>query len=343
MKKFYRIFAGIIFVAVFIALFLFISETLRLKTGGSMDMVHSFYELEENSVDVLGLGSSHAYYALQPNQLWEEYGITAYTLASPQQSLPMSYFLLKEALNYQKPKVLLLESYYFCSSKLFNSEARLRMAFDGMRNSEVKKEMLDTLLPDLSWKDKLSWYMPLLKYHSRWQQLTSADFHTRPYYRGGKLDTTVYPCRDMGLDIPERAIPEVCLEYFEKIVDICEENNIELIVYATPYNTSQKAYEKRQGTSLALEKYLVEREIPFLFLQRSGAAGIDFETDFRDPAHLNLNGQRKVTGYLGKYLDENYELPNHKGDPEYAAYEEDYLLFQRDLESGFNTEYDWEE
>ena len=216
------------------------------------------------------------------------------------------------------------------------------MAFDGMRNDEVKAEMLDTLLPDLSWKEKLSWYIPFLKYHSRWQELASADFHTRPYYRGGKLDTTVYPCKDMGLDIPEREIPPVCLEYFEKIVDVCEENNIELVVYATPFSTSQSSYAHRQGASLALEKYLAEKEIPFLFLQKSKAAEIDFETDFRDRGHLNLNGQRKVTGYLGKYLHENYDLQNHKAEVGYAVYEEDYLLYQRDLESGFNTEYDWE-
>lgn len=308
-----------------------------------MDMIHSFYEMEENTVDVLGLGSSHAFYALQPNQLWEEYGMTAYVMASPEQTLPMSYFLLKEALKYQKPEVLLLEGYYIYYEKFFSSKARLRMAFDGMRNDEIKAEMLNTFLPDLSWKDKLSWYIPFLKYHSRWQSLKSADFHTRPYYRGGKLDTTVYRNKDMGLDIPELEIPSVSLEYFEKIADICEKNGIELIVYATPFSSSQSAYEYRQGASLAFEKYLAKKGIPFLFLQKSKAAGIDFETDFRDWAHLNLSGQRKVTGYIGKYLHENYSLQNHKEEEGYAAYEEEYLLYKRDLESGFNTEFDWEE
>ena len=41
------------------------AEILRRKTAAETDMVHSFYEIEENSLDVLFLGSSHLYYGVQ--------------------------------------------------------------------------------------------------------------------------------------------------------------------------------------------------------------------------------------------------------------------------------------
>lgn len=297
-------------------------------------MTHTFYEVDPNTVDVLALGTSHMYRSFQPNVLWKEYGITSYALGTPQQSLATSYFLLKEALNYQKPKVVLLESYYFYIEQLYISETRVRNAFDGMRNGKVKKEMLEELMPGLSWQEKLSWYLPFLKYHARWNELKDYDFHPKPYLRGGKMTMDVYENVDMGLDIPARELPEAGVKYFEKIFDLCEENAIELVVYAVPFAMEQSSYENRQGVSLTLEKYLAEKGVPFLFFQKNNEPGIDFSTDFYDIAHLNFYGQKKVTSYLGNYLLEHYGLADHRSDPKYKGYEEDYVLYQKDVEAG---------
>lgn len=340
MKRTDYLFQTGLLLAVFAAVFLFFSGVLRFKAGGEIDMVHSFYSLERDTVDVLALGSSHMYYSFQPNLLWEEYGMTSYALGSPSQSFVMSYFLLKEALNYQKPKVVLMESYYIFSEKPYKSEEILRMAFDGMKYGEVKKEAVETLFPKLSLKEKVSWYIPFFKYHGRWEKLKAYDFHSKPYLRGGKLDTRVYQNKNMGLNVTEREIPDICLEYLNKIINLCKENGIELIVYATPYATSAAAYEERMGPMLALEKYLEEIGIPFLFLQKSGVAGLDYGTDFCDWAHLNLNGQKKVTSYLGSYLSEHYGILDHRGDQRYMSYENDYKLYIKDVENGNVTEDD---
>ena len=36
--------------------------------------------------------------------------------------------------------------------------------------------------------------------------------------------------------------------------------------------------------------------------------------------HLNLTGARKVTRYLGNYLKENYELPDHREEQSYREW-----------------------
>ena len=92
-------------------------------------------------------------------------------MCSQKQSIASSYYLLKEALNYQKPKILLLESYYFYFDRKYMEEASLRMGFDGMRMGRVKWEMVHDFLDELSIKEKLSFYLPLLEYHSRWEFL----------------------------------------------------------------------------------------------------------------------------------------------------------------------------
>ena len=65
-------------------------EIFRLKTAEETDMIHSFYEIGKDELDVLFLGSSHLYYGVQPNELWKEYGITSYVMGSPEQTTASS-------------------------------------------------------------------------------------------------------------------------------------------------------------------------------------------------------------------------------------------------------------
>ena len=145
--------AAVLFLGIGLLLYGRISEVLRRKSGAEADMIHTFYDVKKDSLDVLLLGSSHLYYGVQPNVLWREYGIAAYDMGSAEQTVASSYFLLKEALAYQKPEVVVLETYYLWYPELYNGEARLRQAFDGMRYGKAKREMLDVMLPDESGYD----------------------------------------------------------------------------------------------------------------------------------------------------------------------------------------------
>lgn len=321
-----RAFAVLAFLAIGIALYLQAAEILRRKTAAETDMVHSFYELEENSIDVLFLGSSHLYYGVQPNVLWREQGIPSYVLGSPEQTAAMAWFLLKEALQYQKPKVVVLESYYLWNGELYGSEARLRQAFDGMRFGRTKLEMADTMLSDAGLKEKLTYYIPFLKYHSRWDSLESYDFQTKPYLLGARIDYTVEELKNPGIPKKKRKLPQLSKLYLEKIAELCEENGIAFAVLAVPYGieTDEARYKRRQGINLTLEEMLEEKGIPFLFYQKQKPELIDFSTDFRDRTHLNTAGAEKLTADLGQWLQELYGLEDHRGEDGYKR-QEKYL------------------
>ena len=79
-KRVGRIVSVVAFLILFCILFLRVSEIFRAKTSNASDMVHTFYDIEEDTLDVLCLGSSHAYYGFQPNLLLNEYGITSCVL-----------------------------------------------------------------------------------------------------------------------------------------------------------------------------------------------------------------------------------------------------------------------
>lgn len=343
MKKTSRwIISSVAFLLIGIILFLNIAEILRKKSGGESDMVHSFYEIERDTLDVLCMGSSHGYSAFQPNTLWKEYGLASYTLCSQRQTVVSAYYLLQEALKYQKPKVLLLETYYFWYSRNYADLASLRMGFDGIRMDEVKHRMIQDVLKERTLKDKLSYYIPFMQYHGRWDDLRWYDFHSKDYLKGAILNANVYPMEEPELPKEGREIADKTYEYFEKVVKLCEENDIQLILFTAPYGYKNEkkfeSYMDKQKVCVTLESYLAEKNIPYMYFQKTNEAGIDYTKDFRDWAHLNVNGAIKITKSLGEYIHENYNLPDHRDDERYQSWWSDYYEFQEDMEKALKKQ-----
>lgn len=326
-----QIFGTILFLLIGLSIFTYISNIFRAKTISSIDMVHSLYQEERDTIDVLVLGSSHGYSSIQPNLLWHEYGITTFCMCSPGQLVPSSYYLLQEALKYQKPKIVLFESYYMRTNLRHNANWRLRKAIDGVRMSKLKMQALEDILPsadEMGMKERLPYYIPFLLYHSRWNDLRDYDFHaSSAYLKGSIYNRKVFPMDDPGVPDVTRKIPKVSLSYFEKIRQICEKNGIQLVVFAAPFGCSEKrksAYEKCVGVNNTLETYLSEENIPFLYYQKIPEAGIDFSTDFRSRGHMNTNGAEKLSRHLGAYLSQQFDLEDHRQDPAYGSWDADY-------------------
>ena len=104
-----------------------------------------FYKMKRNSIDVLFLGSSVCVNAFSPQEMYNIYGIRSYNLGSEQQSMVLSYYWLKEALRFQKPKVVIIDT-TLCYENfnprilplLNTGEGLIRKCLDPMRWSSVK-------------------------------------------------------------------------------------------------------------------------------------------------------------------------------------------------------------
>lgn len=139
-----------------------------------------FYEEEEDTIDVIFLGSSHAASSFIPQELYNNYGITSYNLGCEQQNLVTSYFWLKEALRYQKPKAVVLDCYflflYSGYEPLNSAESCTRKALDYMKWSPVKREAVKTICELDQYQSLVSYYLPNIRYHARWMNLSENDF-----------------------------------------------------------------------------------------------------------------------------------------------------------------------
>ena len=134
-------------------------------------MVQEYYD-EEKDHDVIFIGDCELYENISPAVLWEEYGINSYIRGSAQQLVWQSYYLLEETLRYEKPDVVV----FSVLAMEFNEpqqEAYNRMTLDGMRWSGSK---IGCILASMREDEQFMEYVfPLLRYHSRWSQLTRED------------------------------------------------------------------------------------------------------------------------------------------------------------------------
>ncbi|MDB4513388.1 DUF1574 domain-containing protein [Akkermansiaceae bacterium] len=102
-----------------------------------------FHGLENNSVDLIFLGSSHSYRTFNPVVYESELQMSSFNMGSAIQTPLTSLYVLKEALVSQKPRLVVLEIYY--SMFLADDHRQYRSAsynFEFMNDSTVKFEFL---------------------------------------------------------------------------------------------------------------------------------------------------------------------------------------------------------
>lgn len=72
-----------------------INRVFKMKYGDGIYSLTKFYEQKKDSVDVLVLGSSHAFENINTGTLWDEYGMASYVLGGSRAAV-LEYILLSE-------------------------------------------------------------------------------------------------------------------------------------------------------------------------------------------------------------------------------------------------------
>ena len=118
---------------------------------------------------------------LQIEYLNEDYGISSYIRGNANQLPVQSYYLLKEALETETPKVVLF-SVSALQERAQTNETYNRMTLDGMRWSGLKAMAVrDSKLPDEYY---IEYIFPLLRFHDRWKELNGDDLAAEALLKG---------------------------------------------------------------------------------------------------------------------------------------------------------------
>lgn len=281
-----------------------------------------FYKMEENTIDVIFLGSSHAACAFNPQELYNTYGITSYNLGCEQQNLLVSYYWLREALRSQNPKVVMLECYmlfeYMADEPLNTEEACTRKAIDYMKWSEVKQQAVEDICLYDEGQQVLSYYLPNVRFHTRWTDLDEDDFapdEMEQYYElkgynllyGNNVKTNNCPLTE-GASWNGEIFISLMEEYLQKISDLCEEQGIELILVKTP--TSKQTIEKYNTVKTYAGTHGLDY-YDFNLENLYEETGFVYAQDMADEEHTNVQGAIKITDYIGNLLGTKYQIAGH--------------------------------
>ena len=123
----------------------------------------------------------------------------------------------------------------------------------------------------------------------------------------------------MKINKRETAIYPETMEYFEKIVKLCKENHVELVMVSSP-SPKNWSDERHDVIQALCDSY----GITYYDLNKlDNVLALDWTTDTLDRGdHLNMNGSKKVNAYFGKILKEKYHIPDHRGEADYAIWDQ---------------------
>lgn len=290
----------------------------------SMRKNGAFFNENEN-MDVLILGDSHARDSIFPMELWNDYGITSYNFSGGHSTIALNYWILKNVISYSEPELVVLD----CTMLSYNDK---KVASLGLMHEQIdeiplsanKMNMLYDLLDN--WDDRLQFIWKFSLYHSRWSELTESDFKSRELIadklnRGSTHQIKVaipdtYPKLDKNDTLEEDTFG---IEYLRKTIEECQKRNIDILLVYLPFPASEEKQREANTVYDIAAEYNVDY-INFLDLDV-----VNYNTDCHDVnSHLNVCGGRKVTSFLGNYITKNYKITDHREDIAYIDWNNNY-------------------
>ena len=247
--------------------------------------------------DVLIFGDCDAYENFSPIKMYEEYGISAYIRGSGEQYIWQSYYLLKDALRTDNPKVVVLSIHNMQNIPKNRQEVYNRMTLDGMRWSKDKVDAINaSMRPEETF---LSYVFPILRYHYRWNELNKNDFKyvfskDKVSHNGYYMRCDVDPQGILPKPMPRISykFDDYSMYYLDQIRLLCEEKGITLLLVRAPIEYGWFKQWDKNGQ------------------------------------HLNIYGAEKLSVFFGKYLMDNYALTDYRTVPEVSKeYEKDIAFY----------------
>ena len=324
------------------------------RFGDAKDTIRGLYDQPKGTVQVVAVGASTMRWGFSPDYLYETYGVSAYDCCTSAQSPMVGYYLLKEALRVHGDSITLAlvdMGPYVKGDNPFKS-TDIERAIINMDMSPIKLELIADLKKNF--KVRLSEQLvPLLRYHERWDELDSGDFKAlvgKDYetfshgqnlsyesnatrHNAGGYTTEKNDLITTEIDTPmeeiEALYDDLGLYYLDKIVELCKENNLDILFMKTP--ASMWTDKRHDAGAYLAEKYGVDyldMSIPSI----RDACGVSYDLDYYDSKHANVLGSLKITDYLGNYLVNHFELDDVRGQEAYSFMDADLERYAQAVE-----------
>ena len=259
--------------------------------------------------------------------------MTVYPLASDGMPAWLVVNQVKDICARHDPKLIIVDARAFGQepTKASKMEVQARRVLDAMpffsaRYLEAAFTAMDVIHTEHPEEDKfkISLLLPFVKYHTKWEEddySIHANLSTKQHEYAGFLMSPTLSIRQKAhkaVPYDTQATTELGAIYQDALYDLIDyaaENDLQLLFVDTP----QQKDEHQVATANTIAKILEEKGQPYLNYCLTDAEGnftmipeLSRETDFYNSGHVNYYGAEKFTAHLAKYLDENYDFPDHR-------------------------------
>ena len=296
----------------------------------------------EDDLDVILTGPSTLIDYYFPYQAWNDYGITSYNYSGPGLRSSLSREYLEDIRSTHRPDLYVVE---LSTMDLWDDsevdEGGLRNWSDSLfflnpYRIEGLKDYLDHHSYDI--REAVSYYIPLIKYHTNYNAL-SEEYHwnfvfdrdsvrglTKGYY--GLETHTASALPDLTEERADRDLIQT--HYLNEILDYCDKYDLTVLFLVTPHPRDHEACTVFNTWG----DMITERGYDYLDMNRYyDEIGIDAESDFANYGHVNHIGAMKCTAFLAEYFTRHYDLTDHRGDPDYSAWSEEYDAYSSNFDN----------
>ena len=325
-----RALAAVLLVAVIIASVAFMDRYLCIPNTSDQIRIINLHKEPENSIDVLFIGSSATYSGFASAYAYEKYGFTSFPYAVGGSTCTMWKPALQDTLRRQQPKLVVVDVFgggY--EPELLKS--RVNQVYTVMANTPLSKEKVATakeLASVLDGASAPSFIVPFLRYHNRVpSNLRKLDDRLEIERTGisplkgienitrernlKKVDEASFTDDSVPLDEDTEAV-------IKSFMDYCKEKDIQVLFVKFPTVLTEEDPGELMVNLRANRVLEIADEYGFATLnmqKRFHEIGLIENKDYYNHGHTNTRGQKKVTAYLGGYIQN--ELGTAPSDLDY--------------------------
>ncbi|WP_143382896.1 hypothetical protein [Flavonifractor sp. An92] len=317
-----RLLAAVLFLALAVGLLSLAGAVLRPPQVSYGSTWRAYRAEPKNTMDVLYFGSSYAYCDFDPVEIYRHSGLTGYVMGGSEQTMSLTYWYLREALETQHPQAVVIEPTGVFFEKYQNytqtNVAYMPLSLNklGAIFTAAEPELRTGLLFDL-------WF-----YHSRWKEvrpstvkaaLTPARTDTRKGFTA--VEGTA---EDLVLTRNPRPLTDAQYEenlgWLLRCLELCKERGIQAIVLLNPcYSQCSPEQYQRLEADLAAGA----PEATFVnWVDAFDGLGLVPEEHLYDGGHLNRYGAAIYAAGVAELLTEEVGLtPMTQTDENAAAWQ----------------------
>lgn len=298
---------------------------------------HSFYE-DTGKIDNLYLGSSHVYLDIDPYQLDCLNGQYNFNLSTPEQLMNGTYYLLREADQWNRLSHVYVELYYYCNVKNnFNEDKEEIDTYvslnwentDYMRTSLNRLQYMITMADVQKYPDIFFGFSRYREHLGDWEYVKTTierkksseylnyqhhiDFEGNGYDeyfpKGRVYSSREFPGKErlffQDRILGEEPMGEKSEAYLRKVITYCQKRDIPITLFISPVYELQLISTEHYDNYLEQVRGIAAEydvDIYDFNLAKETYLPIQETRYFRDVGHLNSTGAELYTEFFHKIV-----------------------------------------